>query len=430
MTTLAAEVAEVKGSPSQAAPSPKPPTRPLALVGFAEALAAPEAAWSLVDAGFEVIAFARKGRPAALRHSRCVVCHEVCAPESDLQASLRDLHSLLGSLGAQAGPAPRVLLPLDDMAVWMASRLEVEEAGWHLAGPQGSCAELALNKYLQAEAARAAGFNVPPTALLRSPQELEQFSAGAVFPLILKPAECVPVRAGQVSSCGKWICASRGELERAAAAWGGRVPLVVQAFIAGNGEGIFGLAAPPGVRAWSAHRRLRMMNPQGSGSSACASQAVAEDVKGPAERFIRQCGWQGLFMIELLRDASGKPWFVELNGRTWGSLALARRQGLEYPAWHARLALDAQSPAGLDASPAPGVVCRNLGRELMHLLFVLRGPKSKALSGWPPLGKTLAQVAWLHRGDTFYNWRRSDPRVFFADTGYTLQANLLKRFRF
>jgi len=195
--------------------------------------------------------------------------------------------------------------------------------------------------------------------------------------------------------------------------WAECVPLLVQPFVAGVGEGVFGVAAPEGVRAWSAHRRLRMMNPKGSGSSACISQAVPEDVRTKVEALVRATGWCGLFMVELLRDADGKAWFVELNGRPWGSMSLCRRQGLEYPAWHVQLALDPQSPAGRGASFTPGVVCRNAGREFLHLLFVLRGPKSKALNGWPSIGKTLVDVLRVRRSDTWYNWRRDDAKVFF-----------------
>jgi len=131
-------------------------------------------------------------------------------------------------------------------------------------------------------------------------------------------------------------------------------------------------------------------------------------------------------MIELLRDTAGKVWFVELNGRPWGSMTLARRQGLEYPAWHLSLALDEQSNAGRSTASVPGVVCRHLGRELMHLLFVLRGPKSKALGQWPSFWKSLMAVMAIHPRDGIYNWRRSDPGVFLADVCYTLQKNLFK----
>lgn len=395
------------------------------LVGFAEAMAAPEVVWSLVDEGFCVVAFTRKGHASALRHSRHIVCHEICPPESDLQTALSDIRSLLLSLGANAEGTRGILFPLDDKAVWLCSRVQFD-SHWLLAGPRGPNAELALNKCLQTKMAQDAGFDVPKTLFARTADDVLAFSDGESFPLILKSAECVPVREGRVCGCRKWICADRGELERAVAEWSERVPLLVQPFIVGTGEGIFGLAAPEGVRAWSAHRRLRMMNPQGSGSSACVSQPLAQDLRSKAEKLIAMAKWHGLFMIELLRDDAGNVWFVELNGRPWGSMALSRAQGIEYPAWHVKLAIDQNSQAGTESSSAPGVVCRHAGREFMHLLFVLRGPKSRALSRWPSFWKTMSDVARVRADDVFYNWRRDDPKVFMADFCYTVKDNVFK----
>ncbi len=388
-------------------------------------MAAPEVAWSLVDNGFRVIAFARRGRSSALRHSRHVECHEICAPESDVQKSLSELSALLKSLGPQAVDTEPILFPLDDKAVWLCSKLELG-GRWLLAGPEGARADLALNKNLQVAAARDAGFNVPKSALAFTAKDLLTFSAEASFPIILKAAECVPVYEGRVYSCRKWICANRKELERAVVEWKERVPLLAQSFITGVGEGVFGFAAPDGVRAWSGHHRVRMMNPQGSGSSACASQTVPEDVRDTVGTFVARAGWRGLFMVELLRDETGKLWFVELNGRPWGSMALCRRQGFEYPAWHVQLALDKESSAGLIAPAGGKIVCRHAGRELMHVLFVLRGAKSDALNRWPSFWKTLADMAQFHRGDGVYNWRGDDPKVFIADCVYTIRDNVFK----
>ena len=258
---------------------------------------------------------------------------------------------------------------------------------------------MALNKCVQTRTAQEAGFNVPETVVARTSNEVFDFAKRASFPIILKAAECVPTYQGRAYSCRKWICANQVELDRAVREWGERVPLLVQIFVTGVGEGLFGVAALDGVRAWSGHRRLRMMNPQGSGSSACVSQTVPEDLKATAEKIIRMAGWHGAFMIELLREDSGKLWFVELNGRPWGSMSLSRRQGLEYPAWHVQLAMDDKSQAGMVPSPAPGMVCRHAGREFMHLLFVIKGAKSKALGKWPPFWKTIANVVRVHRGD-------------------------------
>ena len=168
------------------------------------------------------------------------------------------------------------------------------------------------------------------------------------------------------------------------------------------------------------------MNPQGSGSSACVSQAVSAELASKVEELLTKAKWRGLFMIELLHDNAGNTWFMELNGRPWGSMALSRRQGFEYPAWHVKLAIDQNSPLDMAVSPTPGMVCRHAGREFMHLLFVLRGPKSMALTSWPSFWKTLANVLRVRREDAVYNWRQEDLKVFLADCYYTVHGNLFK----
>lgn len=395
------------------------------LIGFAEALSAPEVAWSLVDAGFHVIAFARKGRRSALRHSRYVRCHEICSPEADLQQSLSELRELMASLPAQEPQLPAVLFPLDDKAVWLASRLQLRPA-WVLAGPRGSQAELALNKCLQLKAAQRAGFRVPAATVARTRAEVFDFADQQSYPVILKPSECVPVSGGRLHPCKKWSCANRVELERAVSNWGEKVPLIVQQFVSGTGEGVFGLAAPEGVRAWSGHRRVRMMNPQGSGSSVCMSVKVSEDIRSRCEQMIGEAGWRGLFMIELLRDSQGDLWFIELNGRPWGSMALCRRQGLEYPSWTVELTLDEKSRAGIGAPETEEIRARHAGRDFMHLLFVARGARSKAFTAWPSLWETVGNLASVRRNDALYNWRRDDPKVFISDFWYTIKDNVFK----
>ena len=54
--------------------------------------------------------------------------------------------------------------------------------------------------------------------------------------------------------------------------------------------------------------------------------------------------------------------------------------------------------------------------ELVHLMFVARGPQSDAEMEWPRLGKTLRDICRYGPGDRLYNWKRSQPDVLFADT--------------
>jgi predicted ATP-grasp superfamily ATP-dependent carboligase len=391
------------------------------LVGFAEAMSAPEVVWSVADHGCKVVAFARKGRRSALRYSRHVTCHEITPPEIDAHAALSELEALCRDI---PHPKPLVLFPLDDSAVWLSSRVP-QSPDLVLAGPSGRAAEMALDKVKQLDAARQAGFNVPVTRVCATVDDLR--ATDQALPFIVKPANATWENSGRLRKGGVRICGSTREADAAVMNSGNKFPVLVQPFIPGTGEGLFGLATSSGVRAWSAHERLRMMNPHGSGSSACVSRIVDEHTKAAAERFVAQTGWRGLFMIELLRDRSGTLWFIEFNGRPWGSTALSRRQGFEYPAWQVELALNPESSAGQISSPAGELLtCRHLGREFMHLLFVLRGPHSEALQDWPAFWKALPDVLRVHGRDRWYNWRRDDLKVFVSDCYLTVLNNVFK----
>jgi len=373
---------------------------PLVLVGFGEAYAAIETAWSLRDAGFRVAAFTRRGERPAVRRVRGVEVHEVSPPEDGVEETLDDLRRLISILD------PAALMPLDDASVLLSGALEDVT----IAGPSGKRIEYALDKALQVEAARAAGLLVPPTAIVMSADELEVKE----FPAFVKPARALYEVNGRLTRPTGSVVADEEELKRVAAEeW--HPPLLVQPLLKGVGEGVFGIVAKDGVTALSAHRRVRMLNPQGSASSACESIAVEEALVGPVERFLTSIEWSGLFMVEVLRDAEGRAWFMELNGRAWGSMALARRRGFEYPAWNVHAALD-RDFVPVEPTDPPEILARHLGMELAHLAFVARGPQSKALDSWPRLWPTIRAMTRTSRRDRLYNWRRSEPDVLAADT--------------
>ena len=385
--------------------------RPRVLVGFADALAAIESAWSLLDDGFDVVAFARRGRRPALARVDGVKVVSVTAPEDDVKATLADLSRVVADV------RPAAVLPLDDHAVWLVDRLAVDDVTVPVAGPLGRLADLALDKRTQLAAAAEAGLAVPATG----------DGSGAppgVGPWIVKSALAVAERDGRLHRPAGARAATPAEVAAAVAEVAG--PALVQPVLHGVGEGVFGLATERGVRAWSAHRRVRMMNPRGSGSSACRSQPLDDGLRAGVERFVSATGWRGLFMVEMLRDDAGRAWTMELNGRAWGSMALARHRGFAYPAWAVRLALDPGYEPDVPADPA-AVTARHLGRELVHVAAVGRGAVRRR--GGPPLARTLADVVRVRRGDRWYNWRRGAGRVLAADTAATLRAQLGRRRR-
>jgi biotin carboxylase len=369
------------------------------LVGFANALAGIESAWCLARDGFEVHAFARRGSRPALGRSRSVRVVDVTPPEENALECSAEIAAIARELGAAA------VLPLDDHAVWLCDRALGTGGPTVVAGPTGRLARLALDKREQLQLAESAGLAVPASADADEPPPGDG-------PWMVKSALAVELRGTRLHRPSGRIAADPGQVTEIAVAMGG--PVIVQSLIDGVGEGVFGLAVPGAAAALSGHRRIRMMNPQGSGSSACRSVPVAADVTGAVQGLISHSGWRGLFMVELLRDAAGKPWFMELNGRAWGSMALARHRGYRYPSWAVRSALDPQFVPAEPPEP-PDVTARHLGRELIHLGTVL------ARGGAPRLA-TVRDVLTVRRSDRWYNYRRGEAGVFVCDTWATVRA--------
>jgi predicted ATP-grasp superfamily ATP-dependent carboligase len=403
---------------AQSSPAVATPGRSV-LIGFADALAAPETAWSLVDAGYDVVAFARRGTRPALRRCHAVRIVELTPPERDALAAIDDLTNLLRPRGRY-----RAVMPLDDAALWLCDQAWRRGIAVDVAGPTGSTAELALDKQRQLAAAAEAGLAVPPSDYVES---VEQLLALPDLPIVLKPARPVGIHGGRLTRGANYVCGNEAELHSAARRWAASEPLLAQPLMSGVGEGLFGLANSGKVVALSTHRRVRMMNPQGSGSSACVSAPVDAHLAAGAERMLSTVAWRGLFMLEFLRDRDGTAWFMELNGRTWGSMALARCLGLEYPAWAIRQLDEPELEPVVDVRE--GQICRHLGRELVHLMMVFRGPKSVALTDWPSRRLATRDVFRFRRSDRWYNCRRGEAGLFVEDALGTVLAQLPRRGR-
>lgn len=381
------------------------------LIGFAEALPSAETVFSLLGAGFAVEVFCRAGaRPLVTRALPLDGVHAVPAPEEGVTAAAEGLRAAIERA------RPDVVLALDDVGLWLANHLREEGApnvAW--ANPLGAPAAIALDKVRQIAAARHAGLQVLTTEVVRDRDALARTQIPA--PAIVKPALPVDGASGRVRKASA-VFAERAEslAPLAPGSW----PMLVQPLVEGTGEGIFGFATDRGIAGWSAHRRLRMMNPHGSGASACVSVTPDPALTGPVEAMIAAIGWRGPFMVEFLRDTAGTAWFMELNGRLWGSLALARRAGFEYPVWAVRQALDpAFEPPTITARP--GLTARHLGRELLHLAHVIRGPKSAFhRQGWPGIWRTLGAVLRPAAPTGFYNHDPAYPTYFLRDAAATL----------
>ena len=275
-----------------------------------------------------------------------------------------------------------------------------ETPPWVFAGPRGSAADFALDKPLQIEAALAAGMNVPRTSIAYAPNDV--LTRAKELPLVLRPARAVASSADRLRRGRSRICGTEKELATALAEWAGSDPLLVQPYIRGTGEGVFGLATSDGIRAWSAHRRLRMMNPHGSGASACQSQSVAEQIRGQVEYLVCQVKWRGLFMVEVwMTRRASLVCGIQRPGVGQHGTRPSSESGI--PAWAAKLAL---AQDFVTSDPRPSVSGAAVLRETSCILFLVRGLNRPHWLTGLLFGK---QPTRSPERD-YHNWRRSDQR--------------------
>lgn len=191
--------------------------------------------------------------------------------------------------------------------------------------------------------ARKVGIPIPVTYAPEDDEELEAVASKVRLPAIVKLRD----DAGTVLAPGQRYAIGRTpeEVRVAYRRLSAIKPFpLIQEKIEGAGYGVGVLADGGRVLASFAHRRVREYPVTGGPSAACIS-VVDERLTGYAEAVIRELGWTGVAMVEFKKDDDYR--LMEVNPRFWGSLPLATRAGINFPARLCRLA------TGQVSAPAP-----------------------------------------------------------------------------
>ena len=202
--------------------TPVTASRPSVLVGFADALAAPEAVGSLLNAGYRVASFSRRGRRVALRRMHNVELVDVTAPEVDFEACAREV--------AAAASAHDVVMPLDDPAVLVCDQGLPADA--LVAGPRGPQARFALDKREQLNGASTAGLAVPAWTEIQPDSDMPGDSE---LPAVLTPALAAEVLDGRLRRPSPRLVSTVTQLHDLHRSWGLATPAIVQRWVPGVG---------------------------------------------------------------------------------------------------------------------------------------------------------------------------------------------------
>jgi predicted ATP-grasp superfamily ATP-dependent carboligase len=330
-----------------------------------------------------------------------------------LPSPARDPSGFLGGLRALlvTGKYP-ILFPTTDRTIQLVAAHRAELPAWIRVpiAPQAAI-ETALDKEATLTLARRLGVPTPRTWCPAGPAALEQTLGEIRYPVIVKPRQTNFLGAdGRLHKTGYAIVDDAPALARAYAEIDRAVPRpLIQEVVQGDGAGVFSIWDHGTPRAWFAHRRLREEDPRGGRASAATSVRCDPRLRAWAEQLLGALAWHGVAMVEFKWDAAtGAAWLMEINGRFWGSLALALAAGADFPYWLYRLANG--EPIEAPADYPAGVVARDPIAELKHFVRVLAPGRRNAGGGAPSRWATLRQMgSILHPTRDSYNWTTDDP---------------------
>lgn len=256
------------------------------------------------------------------------------------------------------------LFPMDDgsMAVAVRYRDQLEKV-CRVPVPDIGSYHIASDKARAVAAAREAGLDCPRTVVPQGPGDLGRAVEGLSFPLVIKARKSSGARGIAVARDGGELAERYLKVHR-------QYPFpLVQEYV-NPGERLtvcllFNRSSR--VRAFFVYRYLRSF-PVEMGPSVVQESAWRPDLVEMASRLLQKLNWYGVAEVEFMVDpADGRPKFMEINPRFWGSLQAAIQAGVDFPWLLYRLAVDGdvESAAGYKA----GVRCRwLLPGDILHFL--------------------------------------------------------------
>lgn len=304
----------------------------------------------------------------------------------------------------------RTTLPLS------ASRTRIEDAGGRFVLPAHADILRAFDKTVTQRIAASLGVATPRSRTACSIAEARDAAAELGFPVVLKGSASEELGPGgntRATGAPRYAASAR-ELDEAFASLRERATRIfIQEFVPGAGGGYFALLDHGELRAEFAHRRIRDVRPQGSGSAVRESVAPDPALRDASLGILRALNWHGVAMVEYRLRPDGTPVFLEVNGRFWNSLALAVYAGADFPRLLAEIAERGEASPVLEYRA--GVRCRWLLGDARHLAAVFAGPPTGFPGRFPPRIRTLIDVLRPVRGTRHDNFQLADPLPELGD---------------
>ena len=305
--------------------------------------------------------------------------------------------------------------------------------GCRILTPRMGPLAIVLDKRETLARARGLGLSVPDSWQPRAGEDFGARAAALTYPVVVKWPDPMAVA---VMLERQGLDLVKAEFARDAAALLGLLGRydslgvwpIVQGYCPGHGLGqMIHMEAGRATLCFQ-HRRLHEWPPEGGVSTLCMAEPIGhhQAQMAQSEALLAEIGWDGPAMVEYRHDpAMGRYWLMEINGRFWGSLPLARACGAHF-AWESyrRQILGEHDEAGPYRASLRARYMIPETRRLIRLL-VQRGKIADPFFRPRPLADLAAWLlGFVDPRMRYYVFSPSDPGPFLADMGSALRKLL------
>jgi predicted ATP-grasp superfamily ATP-dependent carboligase len=298
------------------------------------------------------------------------------------------------------------VMPADDYAVFALSRAS-EAAGLSVPIPVPSLAaqQQAQDKGISTKIAASLGLHTPLTRTVQTVEELTLALTEIPPPWVVKLTRGGGSVGLQISDSAKAVHDYFQNRPRYRDAIYDFDSLIVQSFIPGIVQDVLVLMNKGRAVCGLASRR-RLSWPAGCGSGILVETTARPAFFDAAVSLLEELNWHGPADVEfLIDDRDGNAYFIEINGRLWGTTALAIAAEVNFPALSCEMALKGDTspnfsfPEGIQMRfPFP------LGP------FFVAASSAKLAAAWKLFGPSpgiVSDVWWSDLSPTFMHVRQA-----------------------
>lgn len=284
--------------------------------------------------------------------------------------------------------------------IFLISKYQSQLEGIKTLVPEFESLKTAHKKNLSSSLARQLDISIPLTITPQNEVDCIAFFNAHEAPVVLKYEN-------SNSSKGVFYISDKSQFEIHYKNIGG---FILQEYVTGEGYGVSMLYNKGEVRASFTHKRLEEKLSTG-GTSTVRIGTHNEQLEEWSKTILDHLSWNGVAMVEYKYDEKRKKgWFIEINPRFWGSLALPYYSGMDFPYLYYQILRDG---------------------DVLPIFDYKEGVKVKWLLGGA-LGFTDSliherKLRFNHlslKADYFDDFSLSDPFILIGEMGYYLEKFL------